>query len=172
MAEEESNEESGKKKKPLLIIIIAANVLVVGGAAAYFMGKDSGEAKAATAAADGAEGGGHGSDADGGNVPASGAGPIVPFDAMVVNLNEPEGARYLKIQIAVQLTNAKMTSVVEESKAIITDHFIRELSDLNHRQTMGNKNKLAIKRRLLKRLNEAVGTDAAVDIHLTTFIVQ
>ena len=37
---------------------------------------------------------------------------------------------------------------------------------------MGNKNKLASKRRLLKRLNEAVGTDAAVDIHLTTFIVQ
>ena len=71
-----------------------------------------------------------------------------------------------------QLTNAKMTSTVEESKPIITDHFIRELSDLNFRQTMGNKNKLAIKRRLLKRLNEAVGTDAAVDVHLTTFIVQ
>ena len=61
---------------------------------------------------------------------------------------------------------------MEEAKPIIRDHFIRELSDLNFRQTMGNKNKLAIKRRLLKRLNEAVGTDAAVDIHLTTFIVQ
>ncbi len=172
MAEEESNEETGKKKKPLLLIIIAANVLVVGGAAAYFVSKDSGEAKAATAVEGGAEGDGHGAEGDGGSVPASGAGPIVPFDAMVVNLNEPEGARYLKIQIAVQLTNAKMTSVVEESKPIITDHFIRELSDLNFRQTMGNKNKLAIKRRLLKRLNEAVGTDAAVDVHLITFIVQ
>ena len=172
MAEEESNEESGKKKKPLLLIIIAANVFVVGGAAAYFMSKDGGEAKAAVASEEGGDSDGHGGEGDAGSVPASGAGPIVPFDAMVVNLNEPEGARYLKIQIAVQLTNAKMTSVVEESKAIITDHFIRELSDLNFRQTMGNKNKLAIKRRLLKRLNEAVGTDAAVDVHLTTFIVQ
>lgn len=176
MADEE-NQESGKKKSPMLLIGIIGGVLAVGGGGvAFFLTQSGGgEAKAAPVDGEGGDAHGEGGDGHGGEgpaVPASGAGPIIPFDAMVVNLNEPEGARYLKIQIAVQLTNAKMTSVVEESKPIIRDHFIRELSELNFRQTMGNKNKLAIKRRLLKRLNEAVGTDAAVDIHLTTFIVQ
>ena len=171
MADEESNEESGKKKNPKVLIgIIAANLALVGGGLAFWFSQPSGSAEAKAAPAE--EGDGHGGDGESAAVPPSSAGPIVPFEAMVVNLNEPEGARYLKIQIAVQLTNAKMTAVVEEAKPIIRDHFIRELSDLNFRQTMGNKNKLAIKRRLLKRLNEAVGTDAAVDIHLTTFIVQ
>jgi len=192
MADEET-EDTPKKKKPLLLIILGVNVLLGGGAAAFFF--LSGNASAGGGGGGGGHGGGHGeaaaSDHGGGHGAsddhggggggghggghgggAKASGPMVDFEPMVVNLNEPEGTRYLKIAFSVQLTNSKMADPVEAAKPMIRDHFIRELSDLNFRQTMGNKNKLAIKRRLLKRLNEAVGDDAAVEIHITQFIVQ
>lgn len=162
MSDEESQDETPKKKKPLLLIIVAANVLLGGGAAAFFFMRGDASAEAPAEGADAA------------HAPrdALTRGPMIEFMPLIVNLNEPEGARFLKISFSIEVANEKMQEPVEAAKPIIRDHFIRELSDLNFRQTMGNKNKLAIKKRLLKRLNEAVGTDAAVDVHITQFIVQ
>lgn len=65
-----------------------------------------------------------------------------------------------------------MTSEVEQLKPVIKDAFIRDLSELNFRQTMGAKNKTVIKRRLLKRFNEALGADGGVEVLFTDFVVQ
>jgi len=158
-------------KKPLLLIIIIALVVVAGGgAAAFFMlGGGKGSANHGEVA-DGKSDGGK-SDGEGGGKPV-GDGPIAVLDPMIVNLNEPEGTRYLKTVIAIALSDDKLVAEVERLKPVIKDHFIRELSELNFRQTMGAKNKLAVKRRLLKRFNELVGPDAGTDVFLTEFIVQ
>ncbi|TPV95486.1 MAG: hypothetical protein B7733_09545 [Myxococcales bacterium FL481] len=172
MAEETTEEEEPKKKKPVLLIIIAVNVLLGGGAAAFFF------LRSAPPPPPAGEHGEHGEEAhaepehDKPSREARPTGPVVQFEPIIVNLNEPEGTRFLKIALAVQLANEKLTTPVDEAKPIIRDHFIRELSDLNYRQTAGNKNKLAIKRRLVKRFNEALGTEGAVEIHITEFIVQ
>lgn len=172
-------EQPEKKKKPLVLIIVAANVVLLGAAVPYFlMGGD--EPEAHPAAEHGEEGGdedGHGDEGGGHEEKAhaksgSAKGPLIEFSPIVVNLNEPEGARYLKIQLHVQLASQKQADDVNDSKPIVRDAFIRELSDLNFRQTMGNKAKLAIKRRLLKRFNQSLGTDAGVDVHITQFVVQ
>ncbi len=155
------DQEAAPKKKPVVLIIILANVLLGGGAAAFFMLRGGDTAAAAPEAGPATP-----------TPTASAVGPIVTFNPVIVNLNEPEGTRYLKTSIAVQLVNDKVSSEVDRLKPVIQDHFIRELSELNFRQTMGSKNKLAIKRRLLKRFNEAVGMEAGVEIHLTEFIVQ
>ncbi len=176
MAEKEQEDApTQKKKKPILLIVIAANVLLGGGAGAFFfMRGDASAGSHGPPAEHGTEGGddGHAAASSGPIREAKTQGPIVVFEPLVVNLNEPEGARYLKIAVAVQLANDKLVDSVEKARPVVRDHFIRELSDLNFRQTMGKKNKLSIKRRLIKRFNEALGTDAAVDIHITQFIVQ
>ena len=177
---EAEEKPAGGKKKPLLLIIIGVNVLLGGGAAAFMMMRGGGAPEEAAgehgAAAEGEHGaaGEHGEDAGhGGPSKASKVqGPLIEFSPLIVNLNEPEGARYLKIQVVVQLANDNYLDQVEHAKPIVRDHFIRELSDLNFRQTMGNKAKMAIKRRLIKRFNESVGVEAAVDVHITQFIVQ
>lgn len=173
MAEDVAEQQPPKKKAPIMLIIIAAVVVLGGGAAAFFLLAGGG---GAAPAAQGATAAGQGGDDHGGaqGNPASAAshGPLIEFMPVVVNLNEPEGARYLKIQLYVQLANSRRSDDVEKAKPIMRDAFIRELSDLNFRQTMGNKAKLSIKRRLLKRFNETMGADVAVDIHITQFIVQ
>jgi flagellar FliL protein len=153
-------------KKPMLLIIIALVVVAGGGAAAFLMlGGGKGSANHAEAGSDAK------SEGDGNGKPV-GDGPIAVLDPMIVNLNEPEGTRYLKTVIAVALADEKVLAEVERLKPVIKDHFIRELSELNFRQTMGAKNKLAVKRRLLKRFNELVGADSGTDVYLTEFIVQ
>lgn len=150
-------------------MLIAAVLVVLGGggAAAFFvLGKSGGQAAADAAPAHGAAATEEGKSA------TSLQGPIAELPPMIVNLNEPEGTRYLKATIAVSLSDEKVVAEVERLKPVIRDHFIRELSELNFRQTMGAKNKLAVKRRLLKRFNDLLGPDAGTEVFLTEFIVQ
>lgn len=154
-----------KKGKPVLLIALAL-VVVGGGAAAFFVMKGAGgggETQGAHAPA---------TNEDGGKPTASLQGPISEFPAIIVNLNEPEGTRYLKATIAISLSDERVVAEVERLKPVIRDSFIRELSELNFRQTMGSKNKLAVKRRLLKRFNDLLGPDAGTEVFLTEFIVQ
>lgn len=169
MSEAVATEPKAAGKKPMLLIIIALLVVAGGGGAAFFMlGGGGGGKPAAAAHGEGGEGKPEG---DGNGKPV-GDGPIATLDSIIVNLNEPEGTRYLKTTIAIAVTDDKVLAEVERLKPVIKDHFIRELSELNFRQTMGAKNKLAVKRRLLKRFNELVGPDAGTDVFLTEFIVQ
>src|SRR5262245_660598 len=141
-----TNAPPAKGKKPILLIVIALVVVAGGGGAAFMLlGRGAPHVEGEPAAGE------HG------NRPAVGKGPIAEFPAIVVNLNEPEGTRYLKATIAISLVDDKVVSEVERLKPVIKDSFIRELSELNFRQTMGAKNKLAVKRRLLKRFNELLG---------------
>jgi flagellar FliL protein len=153
-----------KKGKPVLLIV-AALVVVGGGAGAFFMMKGSGGGEAPA---------GHGAAAseDGSKPTSSLQGPIAEFPAIIVNLNEPEGTRYLKATVAISLADDRVVAEVDRLKPVIRDQFIRELSELNFRQTMGAKNKLAVKRRLLKRFNDLLGPDAGTEVFLTEFIVQ
>jgi len=166
--------EPKKGKSPMLLIIIAVVVLGGGGAAAYFM--LAGGKSAPHPAAEGEEAKpkaeGEAEGASGAHKPTMGGGPIAEFQSIIVNLNEPEGTRYLKTTVAISLSDEKLVAEVDRLKPVIKDQFIRELSELNFRQTMGAKNKLAIKRRLLKRFNELLGPDAGTDLFLTEFIVQ
>jgi len=154
------------KKKPILLIVIALVVVAGGGGAAFFLLGKGAPAPHAEGEAAPAGGGEHG------NKPSVGKGPITEFPPLVVNLNEPEGTRYLKATIAISLVDDKVVAEVDRLKPVIKDAFIRELSELNFRQTMGAKNKLAVKRRLLKRFNELLGGDAGTEVFLTEFIVQ
>ena len=153
-----------KKGKPVLLIAVAL-VVVGGGAAAFFVLKGQGGAEAPAA---------HGAatSEDGSKPAASLQGPIAEFPAIIVNLNEPEGTRYLKATLAISLSDERVVAEVERLKPVLRDQFIRELSELNFRQTMGAKNKLAVKRRLLKRFNDLLGPDAGTEVFLTEFIVQ
>ncbi|MBX7079764.1 MAG: flagellar basal body-associated FliL family protein [Nannocystaceae bacterium] len=163
---EAAAEAPKKGKKPILLIVIALVVVAGGGGAAFFVLK-GGSAPAA--------GHGEGGDAKHGEGEAKvavGKGPITEFPPIIVNLNEPEGTRYLKAVIAISLSDEKVQGEVDRLKPVIKDQFIRELSELNFRQTMGAKNKVAVKRRLLKRFNELLGPDAGTEIFLTEFIVQ
>ena len=182
VSEEQPSSEKPKKKMPIvLIMIVTLNVLLGGGAATFFFLRNGGVEASSKGEQGEAEGSGesavHTKAEDHGNnttlhTTLEKQGPLITFPAMVVNLNEPEGARYLKIELAVQLANDKLVEAIEKAKPIVQDAFIRDLSDLNFRQTMGGKSKIAIKRRLIKRFNESLGTDAALDIHIMQFIVQ
>lgn len=169
MAEAESNAAAPKKSK-LLILIVGVNLLLGGSAAAFFFMRGNGGPAPTSGSASSADRGedGHGAAAEA----AKSGAPIVDFPPIIVNLNEPEGTRYLKTTIAIQLSDRRMAAEVEQLKPVIKDAFIRDLSELNFRQTMGSKNKTVIKRRLLKRFNEALGTEGGLEVLFTEFVVQ
>lgn len=172
MSDAESTDDEPKKKgKPIILIAVAAVVLLGGGGgAAFFLTGGGGGDHGEEVVKEGGGGGEHGA-ADAAAAAKAGA-PIVAFPPIIVNLNEPEGTRYLKIALAIQLVDEKTAAELEELQPVIKDAFIRDLSELNFRQTMGAKNKAVIKRRLLKRFNEALGGGGGVEVLFTEFVVQ
>lgn len=172
MAEAESSESAPKKSKLLLVLILGVNVVLGGGAAAFFYlrgaggGPPPGPPRVSGDANSGEDG--HGAAVEA----AKSGAPVFEFPSIIVNLNEPEGTRYLKVTIVIQLADHKLETVVEQLKPVIKDAFIRDLSELNFRQTMGSKNKGVIKRRLLKRFNEALGSEGGIEVLFTEFVVQ
>lgn len=173
VAEAESSESAPKKSKLLLLVIVGVNVILGGGAAAFFYLRGGGGSPPAAAAPRTSGEAVAGEDGHGAAVQAAKSGaPIFEFPSIVVNLNEPEGTRYLKATIAIQLADRSLETVVEQLKPVIKDAFIRDLSELNFRQTMGSKNKGVIKRRLLKRFNESLGSEGGIEVLFTEFVVQ
>ena len=115
--------EPKKGKKPMLLIIIALVVVAGGGGAAFFLMKGGGSAPAHGDGHGAAAGGEHGEKAEGGDhaAPAVGKGPIMELPPIIVNLNEPEGTRYLKANIAISLGiiagNIRQAAIDAQSQA-------------------------------------------------------
>ena len=110
--------EAPKKSKKKLIIMIVILLVLLGalGGGGYFgykwwMGKKAAPAAAENATeqkAEGhgapAEGGGHGDKKDAAGVaPAADSGTIVSIPPLLVNLADPQGRRYLKIALDIEM---------------------------------------------------------------------
>lgn len=99
-------------------------------------------------------------------------GPIIPFEAFVVNLNEPGSSRYLKTTFEVELDDVVHTEQVTASKGLIRDEVLRYLSGLSVSQTLGEDNKQKIVREVRERIERVVGEKKISRVLLSEFVVQ
>ncbi len=99
-------------------------------------------------------------------------GPLIPFEAFVVNLNEPGSSRYLKTTFEVELDDAVHTEQVTAAKGLIRDEVLRYLSGLSVAQTLGEDNKQKIVSEVRTRIEKVVGEKKIARVLLSEFVVQ
>jgi len=169
-----------KRKKLGLIIGAAVLVLAGGGGAAYFfMNKsapaaedDSGHGGASEHGA-AAEADGHGKAAGG----AKGAAQYLPLQpAFVVNLNDPEAARYLQVDMEVMARDSKALDDVKNNMPRIRNSVLlllgsRQASEL---ATRADKEKLQadVAAEIQKVLNELPGKPKIETVYFNSFVMQ
>ncbi|MFH1810662.1 MAG: flagellar basal body-associated FliL family protein [Pseudomonadota bacterium] len=99
------------------------------------------------------------------------SGPRLALETFVVNLDEPGGNRYLKLQITVELQREEARAPFNEDVARVRDGLIAYLSSQRLDDIRGAEGKLRIKEGIQERLSELTpGLVRAV--YLTDFVVQ
>lgn len=99
-------------------------------------------------------------------------GPIVPMEVFVVNLNEPNSARYLKTAFELELSRPTAPKEIEEQKRGIRDDILSYLSSLSVADTLGDVGKQKIKGEVIKRVDKNLGAGTVKRLFFTEFVVQ
>lgn len=105
--------------------------------------------------------------------PENHVGPIHAFEPFVVNLNDIEDPRFLKVRIDVELASEEVVAKLDESVTrVARDRVMRYLSNLKLTDVMGEEAKTTIATAIGERLGTAVGDDAIKRVLFAEFVVQ
>jgi flagellar protein FliL len=100
------------------------------------------------------------------------AGPVIPLDPFVVNLDEPGTSRYLKVTVQLEVENPEVEAVIEKSKDLVRDDVLSYLSSLHVKDTLGADGKDRIRKDLLAALDKDLGTGKVRRMFFKEFVVQ
>jgi flagellar FliL protein len=186
MADENERDQAAqdggeKKKSPLkLIIILLVGVLVLGAAGffgwKFFLAGEEKPAAPAQAPAQGQEDPGEAPAAEEGE--ASQAAPSVPEEVMelepfIVNLADPSGKRYLKLQLAVDAKNPELKKEIEARMPQIRDSILLLLTSKSYSDIAPVAGKIRLRNEILKIINRSLlGAGSVHAVYFTEFVVQ
>lgn len=160
---EEASPPPGGKKKLLLIIAVAILLLVGGLAGAYFTGLLDPVIEMIT--------GGHETD----QTTEGESGPSVFYElpALTVNLNTAgRRARFIKIQVSLELENELDKPKVEAVIARVMDNFNVYLRELRVEDLSGSAGMYRLREELLTRIRAAVAPVKVRDILFKEMLIQ
>ncbi len=158
MAEEKKeNEEEVEEKKGggglKIILIVLIVVLIAGGAGAFFMlQKTDAPVKKKEIAVDE-------------------IGPMFALPALVVNLDEPGGTRYLKLSLKLELRKP-LTPKQQKLTVRYRDRTIVYLSSLRISETQKPKEKKKLRKKLKRIANRVYGRRSVRHVYFKDFVIQ
>jgi len=151
-----------KKSKVLFFIILSLGVILLGGGGFYayikFIGPQPGPeaGKEASALAP----------------PADTVGEIFALEPFVVNLADPKGKRYLKVQLKLEVESPEALERIQKATPKLRDLVIIMLTSLTFEEVMTPEGKIRIRDELLERFNQVMRPDRVKNIYFTEFVVQ
>jgi flagellar FliL protein len=174
MADEEKiegEEVAPPKKKGKGMLIIIAVVVVVAlavGGGAYFFLKKSGGGSAGEAGHGKTEGSKEGGKEGG----KAGEGAMLVLEPFVVNLNEQNGNRFLKVALQLEMSDPKFVEMAKSKNPQIRDAIITLLTSKTADTLMLPEGKLQLKDEITIRANQIFGENTVKNVYLTDFVMQ
>ena len=158
-----------KKKKSLLFIILGVILLAIGGGGFFAYQKLLVKKHAATenVAAPGAS-----DPTQHGGAPSNSPGVIYPMQPFIVNLADPQGKRYLKIKIELEIDSKEVADRLTKVDARLRDTVIMLLSSLTFEDIMTPEGKIRIRDELMDRFNQTIRPERINGIYFTELFVQ
>ncbi|MFP3983037.1 MAG: flagellar basal body-associated protein FliL [Desulfurivibrionaceae bacterium] len=166
MAEQETgqteNTEESKKKSRLIPLIVTGLILILiagGGFFAYtqlLSSPPEKEKKQQSTEDDGLEP----------------VGKMFALEPFVVNLADPQGDRYLKIKINMELKDPKAVERAKQLSPKLRDIVIMMISSLAFEEVMTSEGKLRIREELRTRFNRVLKPYKVEHIYFSEFVIQ
>lgn len=175
MADGEKEKKSGKGK--LIIILLLLLALVGGGgfAAWKFILPGIMEEKADEAGGS-AENAGGKENGSGGAGDAKGAPAIststVTLPTFLVNLQDPVGRRFIKLNMDVEVTGPGAEDEIKRSMPRIKDSINMLLSSKSYADLASIENKILLKNEIVERINQILGGSRVKQVYFSDLIIQ
>ena len=163
MAEDEKPEIPTGGKKKLVLILVVVNVLAIGGVGYFVMAGGDSEA-----AADDGEGEAEQEESES----QASFGPLVEMRALVANLNDIDGGRYVKVTPPLELKDEAARAGVEAALVPIRNELLVYFSDVTVEQCIGADSKRRIADEIAGLINEMMGGKTVKRVFFTEFVVQ
>jgi flagellar FliL protein len=160
---EENKDEPKEKKSMIKPILIVATVVVLlgggffawkGGVLAKLTGAPEGEAKTVEPQK------------------SQEMGPIYNMETFLVNLNEPQGKRYLKAKVTLELDTVKVQMELEKRLPQIRDAVLAMLSSKTYADISDLTGKYQLRAEIISMINSYLKTGKIANVYFTEFIVQ
>jgi len=95
---------------------------------------------------------------------------LAPF---IVNLADPEGKRYLKLTLAVDAKDPKLTKEIESRIPMIRDSILLLLTSKTYADIASTAGKIRLRNEILQGINRSLGTLGSVHtVYFTEFVIQ
>jgi flagellar FliL protein len=166
MAQEDELPPQPKKKSKLKWVILLFLLLLVGGAAAaYFLGVlDPFLGRGGEASSSG--------DKPSQTQTQVNAAPHFTLPTFLVNLYDPLGRRYVKLDVELELISNAVAAEVEGQNPRIRDALIMLLSSKTYQELSTQEGKHILRNEILDRINQILGGPKVVRVYYVNFVIQ
>lgn len=158
----QTEEEAPKKKSKFLFIILGVLILALGGGGFFVYSKFF----APNYAIEGNE------EAEEQVNPLENIGDMYQLEQFIVNLSHPQGKRYLKLKVELELESAKAVEMATKASPKLRDVVIMMLTSMTFEEVMTPEGKIRIRDELLERFNQVIRPERIKNIYFTEFVVQ
>lgn len=97
---------------------------------------------------------------------------IWPMDALVVNLADTGGERYLKLVIQLELSHPAVVQELEQIKPKIRDKILDLLTPKTYKELMDLAGKQRLREDIAGRINNILSKGKVTKVYFTDFVVQ
>ena len=99
-------------------------------------------------------------------------GPIFSLDTFIVNLKDEEGKRYLRITMALEVSDGTTQAEVEKRLPQVRHRILMTLPSKKYDDIRSGEGKIRLRDEIITKLNSLLTTGKVTDIYFTEFVVQ
>ena len=99
-------------------------------------------------------------------------GPLYSLDTMIVNLADRGGKRYLRVTMALELSDPEAMTTIENRLPQVRDAILMILPTKNYGEISTTDGKVALREQLKEKINTLLAMESVTNIYFTEFVVQ
>jgi len=99
-------------------------------------------------------------------------GPLYTLDTMIVNLSDHGGKRYLRVTMALELSDTESIATIESRLPQIRDAVLMILPTKTYDDVSTTDGKIALRNQVMEKINALMTKGHVNNIYFTEFVVQ
>jgi flagellar FliL protein len=99
-------------------------------------------------------------------------GPLYSLDTMIVNLADRGGKRYLRVTMALELSDPEAMTTIESRLPQVRDAILMILPTKNYEDVSTTEGKIALRKEIMEKINSLMTKGQVTNLYFTEFVVQ
>lgn len=99
-------------------------------------------------------------------------GPLYSLDTMIVNLSDHGGKRYLRVTMALELSDPDAVGTIESRLPQVRDAILTILPTKTYDEISTTDGKIALRSQVMEKVNSLITKGRVENIYFTEFVVQ